>query len=273
MAENQNPPKANTIQKIPVAPKKTPPASADSGPCPNATTWAFDPVANKCVAIRACPTGQVYNPDESKCIPQPPGGGLECLKGWVYDRKANRCVPPNCSAPFVFSTAENKCLPPAPIVCPAGSAYDTGQKKCVAQETYRFVSATIVTGSDDLRDSATLEMTWGPKGYLNCTLKDLSSDNWANNSTHVVPCDASNDTGLLPTLAELKSAKISISYIGNPKSLGQTQDNWNLESITLNAYNQGETPVCVFSTGGDPLFRFKGDSPSVVISNYPNQCQ
>jgi hypothetical protein len=88
-----------------------------SGPCQDAVHWAFDPVANKCVALQACPSkNQIYDPNRKRCVPLPPGGQtvLQCLDGWKFDLKQDKCVQPTCASPLVFSNDKGKCVPTPP---------------------------------------------------------------------------------------------------------------------------------------------------------------
>ena len=139
------PPMAGLRPRPPVGPPTAP--SPGSGPCPNASQWAFDPVANQCVALQACQGKLIWNPDKNTCVPRPPGGVLECLKGWRFSLPTNKCVPPNCAAPLIFNTAKNECTPHAP--CPTGFTFNQ-QSQCVP-ETYGILEFIVGTGSDDLR--------------------------------------------------------------------------------------------------------------------------
>ena len=260
------------------------PATVGAGPCPNATSYAFDPRTGRCVALRSCPGGLIWNPDSGRCVPRPPGGVLECLDGYGYDTQQNKCVPPNCGA-LVFSLQQNKCVPPPPIVCPRGQKYNLQSSQCVA-ETYGVLQFVIGTGADNLESDSFAWASWqNPNGTVAYCWLHTDGDSWDNNSTHTIPCDLGNAP---MTLAQLQNSKFEIAYNGSyrvqPMSF-KNPDNWNLESITINAFNQGERPVCVTSASGDPLHRFQdvgqviGGGPNglssddyIIVEDYPGHC-
>ena len=120
-----------------------------SGPCPNSTSYAWDPRKNRCVVLRQCPTGGlIWNPDKGKCVPRPLGGTLECLDGYLFNDLLDTCVPPNCGT-MVFSLQQGQCVPPAPISCPPGQLYNAQTNQCVA-EIYDLLEFVVGTGSDNL---------------------------------------------------------------------------------------------------------------------------
>jgi len=258
--------------------------SATTGPCPNTTSYAYDPRIGHCVALPACPGGLIWNPDQSRCVPPPPGGVLECLDGYGFDTAKNACVAPNCGA-LVFNPLQGKCLPPAPVICAVGSKLDVQQNQCVA-ELYDIMEFVIVTGEDDLRTASTAWALWTNPGGVggNCTLHG-GGDSWNDATTHAVLCDL----GPHPmTLAQLQGAKISIAYNGAPGNGFDEPDNWNLQSVQILALNPGEGAVCVFAASGDPLHRFQEvqASPSfsdpglqdlpaydgIIVTDYPGHC-
>jgi hypothetical protein len=125
---------------------------------------------------------------------------------------------------------------------------------------------------------------------MNCRLaiqlKSTGEDSWGNNSSHTVPCDLSQNP---VTLAQLQSNPIDIGYVGIPLNLTESQDNWNLQSVTINAFNEGEKPVCVFSASGNPLHRFQAAwlnsgvpnsffggtviaNDGIIVGDYPRKC-
>jgi hypothetical protein len=224
---------------------------AGAGPCPNTTGYAFDPRTNKCVALQSCQNGLIWNPDKNECVPRPPGGVLECLDGYGFSTKENKCIPPNCQSGLEFSASQAKCIPAQPT------------------KTYAILDFVIGTGGDDLRNNSAAGATFTlPNvGTKNCLLKASGIGSFDAGSSHTVPCQIGPTT-----LAQLKNTQITIQYNGMPGQITDSQDNWDMQSITINAYNMGETPVCVFGASGNPLFRFQGSSPSVVVTNYPTTC-
>ena len=250
------------------APGLSPPSSANAGTCPNTTNYAFDPRTRRCVALPPCPNGLIWNPDRSRCVPRPPGGTLECLDGYSFDTSKDACVAPNCGS-MAFSPQQGKCVPPPPVV---------------AYNTLQFV---VGTGDDDLRSSSTAWAFWtSPGGTVIYCILHGGGDGWDNNSNHTILCDL----GSAPmTLAQLKAAKFSIAYNGAPGNNFDGYDNWNLQSVTINALSEGG-PVCVFAASGDPLHRFQdrvgfgnfsdpglgnngGADDGIVVTDYPSGCR
>ena len=268
----------------------TSPAAANAGSCPNTTSYAYDPRTGRCVSLPPCPNDGIWNPDKNQCVPRPPGGVLECLDGYEFDTTKDACIAPNCGS-LVFSPQQGKCVPPRPVICAPGLKFDFQKNQCVA-EAYDILQFVIGTGGDDLRSSSSAWAIWtNPAGtVVFCTLH-TSADGWSENSTHTVVCDL----GASPmTLAQLRSAKFSIGYndginVDSGVNL-DTADNWNLQSVAINAMNQSEPPVCVFAASGDPLHRFQevpnvqsfsdpslgvwgAASDGIIVTDYPGGCR
>ena len=55
-------------------------------------------------------------------------------------------------------------------------------------------------------------------------------------------------------------------------------DDWVVQSITIEYYNEGGPQRCLFRAQGSPLIKFLGDrnapvaSYTLVLTNYPNLC-
>jgi hypothetical protein len=234
---------------------------------------------SKPILFSYCSTVTEYDPTRKECIPLPPTCGQNC--------------PPGCPAPLVFSAAQNKCVPAPPVACGSGQIFSAQQNQCITDtELYKTLQFVIGTGGDDLRSDSTAVAFIGlPNGnFLTCVLKSSGQDSWGNNSSHTVPCDLSQNP---MTLAQLQSNPIGIGYDGIPLNIGEGQDNWNLQSVTINAFNEGENPVCVFRASGNPLHRFQnawqavpssffGGVPQsqdpttlqdgIIVGNYPGKC-
>ena len=76
----------------------------------------------------ACGTGQVRNPSTNLCQVKPTCGSTE-----TYDAVSNTCklYPLACPGHTHASTANDACLPDAPLTCPTGQ-HDDGTYTCVA---------------------------------------------------------------------------------------------------------------------------------------------
>ncbi|MCU7725389.1 hypothetical protein ODJ79_16810 [Actinoplanes sp. KI2] len=112
------------------------------------------------------------------------------------------------------------------------------------------------TGGDDLRDNSEV-IVWLTQrnGGGDVELQHVTGGigNWSNQSYsrgyqnanwHVNSCDV---TGIKVRM---------ISHNGT----FQGDDNWNMESITLNAYADGGSPAYAISANGNPVKRFTGSS-------------
>ena len=149
---------------------------------------------------------------------------------------------------------------------------------------YSYIEFTIVTGSDDLRGDSEAYASFPtipfskdmacvgcpPDSNYSCWLKMSTGDSWDNGSRKgPVPC-------ALPkamTLTQLQQTRIDIHLLSRSRSW-ETPDNWNIEQITIGAYNPGSNvePACFFNASGDPLVRLKQSNPDVEITIYPSQC-
>jgi hypothetical protein len=209
---------------------------------------------SKAILFSYCSNVTEYDPAQNKCVPLPPTCGQNC--------------PPASR------------IPAPPLACPDGqiAGQVAGQLQCIPQPagTFAILQFIIGTGGDDLQagDKASVRFSLPDGSPYTCLLHD--SDTWSNNSTHTAECFL-HDKPM--TLAQLRNNSIVISYVGNGtpvitpfETQIQFADNWNLQSVTVNAYNQGQPATCVFSASGDPLFRFTNSAPSVVITDFPNGC-
>jgi microsomal dipeptidase-like Zn-dependent dipeptidase len=132
-----------------------------------------------------------------------------------------------------------------------------------AQVATKFnqIDFTIQTGSDDLRKSssaiATLHNLHGEK-MDEVELKGHNHGSWDNNSTSKV------SGALKRPLTATEIGRIVIE-LQEHNGLGQSDDNWNVQSVLVGLSNKGhdETPIMFFS--GDPLIRLTGKSRNFAI--------
>ena len=219
---------------------------------------------SKAAVFSYCSSVTEYSPTQNKCAPLPPTG----VSG-----------PPQCAPPLVFNTAENKCVPAAPVVCTSGQIFSTQQNQCISQPpgTFEIVEFVIGTGGDNLAQGsqAWASFTLPTGAPLKCTLHDSNAPTWNNNSSNTVVCLLHD---LPMTLSQLRKNNIIISTDGggsfkttlsNPVPSG---DNWNLQSVTINAYNQGDAANCVFTASGNPLHRFTLTDTIFNMTDLPNGC-
>lgn len=178
-------------------------------------------------------------------------------------------------------------LKPPPQQSKTLAAQGPGSLSNLSLPTYDTLDFKVATGSDNLRGDSTAEADISfPDGTSAvCPLKGQNDDEWANGSTHEVPCKLSNRAETLPNIAK---ATINIYMKSCQCSFGENTDNWNLEQFWMGAYQSGSNvpALCAFSAGGDPLVRLKPNNivgtggiygygtfdTGVKISDYPSHC-
>ncbi len=122
----------------------------------------------------------------------------------------------------------------------------------------RFV---IGTGDDDLRGdssaTATLKAANGSTLQV-ISLKAQKEPGWGNNTTHTVNAEL--------TRALTASAIVHIVItLTSHNSFGETNDNWNVQSVTVALLNNGAGQKELMSFSGAPLARLTGSQPSLTL--------
>lgn len=150
-----------------------------------------------------------------------------------------------------------------------------------ANATYQVLEFNFTTGDDDLRQDSGVRanLVFADGSKLDCPLHgpgaagNDATVGWGNNSGHLAaPCHLDKPR----TLADLKGATMKLNLIGLPPTATfdpMSWDNWNINAVRVNAYNpQSPSRTCVLRAQGKPLVRLTGDSSSVTITDFPNQC-
>lgn len=143
---------------------------------------------------------------------------------------------------------------------------------------FSVMEFVIVTGSDDLRGNSTAWVVIDPPSHhgRSCPLKVLNQDSWGNGSTHTIPCELPEPL----TLRQLTHTGITLNYVGSNGDTFSTQDNWNVNRVTIYVYKPGPR-LCLFMASGNPLHRFQGlhntgfgqgANDSIVVTDFPNKC-
>jgi hypothetical protein len=132
-------------------------------------------------------------------------------------------------------------------------------------QTFNQIRFVIGTGSDDLRgdSSATallVTSTGLPVG--NITLKSQSDSGWSNNSTHTVTAP------LNPALTQAEIAHVVITLTSH-NGFGETNDNWNVQDVSISLLNNGADAHLLMSFSGAPLARLTGEQPSLFLPPPP----
>lgn len=131
-----------------------------------------------------------------------------------------------------------------------------------AAQTFSQIQFTIVTGGDDLRGdssaTATLQAANGAPLQV-ITLKTQNDGGWGNFSTHVV------NANLNPARTAASIARIAITLTSH-NGFGESDDNWNVQSVVVTLSNGGGGAIQLMSSSGDPLARLTGSAPTVMLT-------
>jgi microsomal dipeptidase-like Zn-dependent dipeptidase len=127
--------------------------------------------------------------------------------------------------------------------------------------TYNTVDFTIKTGSDDLRGDSSVHVLFkSPNGNVvdEGELHPKDSAHWDNNSQNEVQLSLKTPR----TPCQLAHVWLTLT---SHKSMTETDDNWNVESINIMASNNGVESVELGGGQGDPLQRLTGSLPTLVV--------
>jgi microsomal dipeptidase-like Zn-dependent dipeptidase len=130
-----------------------------------------------------------------------------------------------------------------------------------AGPTYNQIKFVIQTGDDDLRGNSTATATLQAANGSSLQVIQLKAQNqpaWNNNSSHTVT------VALNPPRPASAIAHIVIA-LQSHNSFGQTDDNWNVQSVTVTLTGNGVAPKELMSFSGAPLARLTGSKPSFSI--------
>ncbi len=97
-----------------------------------------------------------------------------------------------------------------------------------------------------------------PGGTQTFTLKAQTDPGWANNSDHVKTFTIA---GAAQPLSAFGAVTITLT---SHNSFGETDDNWNIQSVNITVNGSSESAVVV-NQSGDPLARLTGSAPSVTL--------
>jgi hypothetical protein len=131
----------------------------------------------------------------------------------------------------------------------------------VPPTTLNTVEFVISTGGDDLRgDSAATADLFAPGGsspFETVTLKNKNENGWGNGTVHQVVLPLSSpQTGI---------GKVTFHLIQGG-SFPETDDNWNIEGLSIVGFNSGGPQLCVVDLSGDPVVRLTGSTGSIDFS-------
>jgi hypothetical protein len=125
---------------------------------------------------------------------------------------------------------------------------------------FNQVEFNITTGGDDLRgdSSATAVLLLNSAPVL-FTLKAQSDPSWDNNTNH-------DKTFSLNTLQPLSAFGNAVITLTSHNGFGESNDNWNIQSILVKLSDSGNNPTCFFNAAGNPFSRLTGSAPSVTLT-------
>ena len=124
-------------------------------------------------------------------------------------------------------------------------------------DSIRFI---VHTGGDDLRgDSSAAAELFSVNGQAlqTLTLKAQNAGGWGNNSTHTV------EAKLAQPLSGDEIGRVAVTLTSHNGFL-ETDDNWNINEVTMQLYN-GSTTYQLVEVKGNPYVRLTGSQPSKSI--------
>jgi len=128
--------------------------------------------------------------------------------------------------------------------------------------TFNTIAFDVKTGGDDLRGDSSARITLeSPNGnnLQELTLKAKDGEHWENSSEHTV------QLVLKPQRTPCSIAHVWIT-LASHNSIGETDDNWNVQRINIAVSNNGVNPQVLGGGSGDPLQRLTGSLPTLVVA-------
>jgi hypothetical protein len=117
------------------------------------------------------------------------------------------------------------------------------------------IELSIGTGGDDLRgdSSATAALQTSSRGiFETVTLKTESEPSWDNNTGHIVVFNYNATSA-----SDLSNVAVTLT---SHNSLLETDDNWNIQNITITVLGANGRLMCTQSYGGNPVVRLTGSA-------------
>jgi hypothetical protein len=162
---------------------------------------------------------------------------------------------PKTRKPLSLSAASLLIASSAVLAFPTGGHAQTPSS--TKFDSIRFV---VHTGGDDLRgdSSATAELfSVNGQALQTVTLKTQKAGGWSNNSTHTVAAK------LTQSLSADEIGRIAVTLTSHNGFL-ETDDNWNINEITIQLYN-GSATNQLADVKGNPYVRLTGSQPTKSI--------
>jgi pimeloyl-ACP methyl ester carboxylesterase len=129
-------------------------------------------------------------------------------------------------------------------------------------QSFNQIQFVIGTGGADLRgDSAATATLKAANGSTlqTITLYNGSGSGWSNSSSHTVTAKLS------PALSRSQIASIEIKQIEHNSGF-ETDNNWNVNSVTVSLLNNGSAAQQIVSVSGNPFARLTGSAPTVTVA-------
>ena len=127
--------------------------------------------------------------------------------------------------------------------------------------TFNEIQFVIGTGDDDLRgDSSAIATLQAANGSTlqTITLKQQNAASWNQNTSKAVTAP------LNPNLVPTQIAHIVITLTSH-NSTFETDDNWNVQNVSISLSNNGALPHPLMNFSGAPLARLSGVQPNLIL--------
>ena len=127
--------------------------------------------------------------------------------------------------------------------------------------SFNEIQFVIGTGNDDLRgDSSAIAALQAANGSTlqTITLKQQSAASWNQNTSQTVTAPLS------PSLVPTQIAHIVITLTSH-NSAFETDDNWDVQNVTISLTNNGTAPHPLMNFSGAPLARLTGVQPNLIL--------
>lgn len=135
-----------------------------------------------------------------------------------------------------------------------------GQAQSPSSTKFDSIRFVVHTGGDDLRgdSSATAELfSVNGQALQTLTLKAQNAGSWGNNSTHTV------EAKLAQPLSGDEIGRVAVTLTSH-NGMFETDDNWNVNEITMQLYN-GSSTYQLADVKGNPYVRLTGSQPTKSI--------
>jgi hypothetical protein len=138
-------------------------------------------------------------------------------------------------------------------------------QRVIAQQTYTFIKFVIQTGNDDLRTSSSASAILQSPSGQNIQVLQLKAQNmqgWDVNTNHSIMAKLERP---------MKASEIGrvVIMMQSHNAPFQTDDNWNVQSVTVTLLGDNGLMLDMGGKVGSPLARLTTSNPSFVMPIAP----